>query len=132
LDIGGIKIKQNKYPEAKYCFGGIISSMLYVDEITPVELQIDVARTNALNAFVKTMWEVKIIYYHADGSTVVSSTPLKLTASQSSGFYSFVFTPAYTHFRLYLVANGSDIGQQFPDAEIVVSSLKLLLIEAGA
>lgn len=132
LEVDGIKIKQNKYPEAKYCFGGIISSMISIDDISPVELQIDVARTNAYNEFVQTMWEVKIIYYHMDGSTVVSSTPLKLTSSQDSGFYSFVFTPAYRHFRLYLVANGSDIGQQFPDAEIVVSSLKLLLLEAGA
>ncbi len=129
IDAGKLRLKQNKYPEAKYCFGGIVSNIYEVPSGKDVELIIDVSDLNQMNDFVRTMWELKIIYYHTDGATVVSANPLKLASGNTSGTHTHVFTPAYTDFRIYLVVNGSDIGAQFADAEMAVASLKLQVLD---
>ncbi len=125
---GTLVLKQNKYPESKYCFGGIVSTPLVSEEGKSVQTLIDVASVNALNDYVITMWEIRILYYQSDGITPVSPTPIKVDGANKNGFFTHVFTPAYNHFRLYLVVNGSDIGAQFPDAEIRLNSLKLYSI----
>jgi hypothetical protein len=122
---GQLVLQQNKYPESKYCFGGIVSKLLTSVSGKAVQTLINVASTNEMNAYVKTMWEIRILYYEDDKVTPVSTTPIKIDGDNESGFFVHTFTPTHNNFRLYLVANGSDIGAQFPDAEIVPSSLKL-------
>gem|GEM_PF-838289 len=127
---GSLYLHQNKYPEAKYCFGGIVSEVFSGDVEKEVEILLDVTGLNQMNDYVKTMWEVKIIYFHdASGTMAVSSNPLKLASGNETGLQTIVFNPSYQYFRLYLVANGSDIGQQFADAEIQVASLKIQVLE---
>lgn len=118
-------MKQNKYPEAKYCFGGIVSNVLTADKVKESEIIIDIDALNQMNDYVKTMWEIKIIYYNNDKTTAVSSNPIKVESGNSTGEHSISFQPAYEHFRIYLVVNGSDIGAQFSDAEIKINSLKI-------
>lgn len=125
LDGSVLVLKQNKYAESKYCFGGIVSNLLTADEGKAVQTLIDVTAVNQMSDYVKTMWEIRILYYKADGVTPVSTTPIKVDGDNEKGFFVHTFTPAYTHFRLYLVVNGSDIGAQFADAEIRLDSLKL-------
>lgn len=117
-------IRQNKYPEALYHFGGLVSPL---QEVTSgeVEIQIDIQAINRMNEFVRTMWEIRIIYYEADGSTAISRHPIKVADGNTPGLHTVRFNPAHANFRLYLVVNGSDIGGQFPDAEIQVSQLKM-------
>lgn len=121
--------KQNKYPEAKYCFGGIVSNVLTVDKNKRVEILLDVDSLNKMNDYVKTMWELKIIYYAADGATAVSANPLKLESGNVTGLNSIVFTPAYDKFAIYLVVNGSDIGAQFSDAEMKIKSMQIYSLD---
>jgi hypothetical protein len=125
LDSGELVLKQNKYAESKYCFGGIVSNLLTSVAGKAVQTLINVASTNEMNAYVKTMWEIRILYYKADGVTPVSTTPIKVDGDNESGFFVHTFTPKYDKFRLYLVVNGSDIGAQFANAEIRLNSLKL-------
>lgn len=120
---------QNKYPEAKYCFGGIASNILHAEPLKDVQIILDVASLNQLSDYVKTMWELKIIYYQNDGVTVVSSNPLKLDSGNTSGVHTLTFHPAYSYFRIYLVVNGSDIGAQFSDAEMQIRSLKIQTLD---
>jgi hypothetical protein len=131
LNLNGdvLTIKQNKYSEAKYCFGGIVSNVLDADSSKQLEINLDVVNLNQLNDYVKTMWEIKIIYYQADGTTVVSSNPLKIDANSSTGLQTIDFTPAYDNFRIYLVVNGSDIGAQFSDAEMQIRSLNIYTLD---
>ncbi|MDD3207104.1 MAG: Ig-like domain-containing protein [Bacilli bacterium] len=119
-----VYLKQNKYPENKYCFGGIVSKMMSVESNQSMTMLLDVASLNQKSDYVKTMWEVKIIYYLTENS-VVNSNPLKVMAGNTIGFHEFTFKPAYRFFRIYLVANGSDIGEQFPDAEVGLRSFKM-------
>ena len=123
-------LNQNKYAEAKYCFGGIVSYILTSIPGKAVEIVLDVTGLNQMNDYVKTMWEVKIIYYHdASGTMVVSSNPLKLASGNTTGMQSIVFEPSYQYFRIYLVANGSDIGAQFAAAQIQIKSMKIQILE---
>lgn len=121
-------MKQNKYPEAKYCFGGIVSQV-YDAGGHPVQMLLNVTALNQMNEFVKTMWEIKIIYYQANGTTVVSSNPLKVASGNVIGQHIVTFTPSYDHFRIYLVVNGSDIGAQFSDAEMRLDHLKIYTMD---
>ncbi|MDD4389123.1 MAG: Ig-like domain-containing protein [Bacilli bacterium] len=123
------RIKQNKYPEAKYCFGGILSNILTVDSDNMAEIILDVHNLNQMNEFVKTMWELKIIYYDQDGRTVINSNPLKIASGNTVGLKTINFTPVYRRFRIYLVVNGSDIGAQFVDAQMEIRSLKMHTID---
>ncbi|MFA5481151.1 MAG: Ig-like domain-containing protein [Bacilli bacterium] len=118
-------MKQNKYPEAKYCFGGIISKTYAIQASQEMTMLFDVASLNEKSPYVKTMWELKIIYYDELGSTAINSNPLKVASDNVAGFHSVTFTPAYRHFRIYMVVNGSDIGEQFPDAEMRIRSFKM-------
>ena len=122
-----VTVKQNKYPEAKYCFGGIVSNILTADISKELEIVINVHGLNQMNDFVKTMWEIKIIYYQND--SVVSSNPLKVESGNTTGTHTFKFMPAYDNFRIYLVVNGSDIGAQFADATMQIKSLKLQILD---
>ncbi len=123
-------LNQNKYLEAKYCFGGIVSNLLTSISGKEVEIVLDITGLNQMNDYVKTMWEVKIIYYRdASGTMVVSSNPLKLASGNTTGLQTIVFNPSYQYFRIYLVANGSDIGAQFADAQIQVKSMKIQILE---
>ncbi len=117
-------MKQNKYPEAKYCFGGIVSP-LYQTQLDTVQILLNIAALNQMNDFVKTMWEIKILYYQANGTTVVSSNPLKVASGNTIGTHIITFNPAHDNFRLYLVVNGSDIGAQFANAELRLNHMKL-------
>lgn len=125
LENGLAVIRQNKYPEAKYNFGGIVSPLYTVTSGSTVELLLGVDSLNRKSDYVKTMWEIRILYYHADKTTVVSSNPLKVASGNEAGQFSVTFVPAYANFRLYLVVNGSDIGEQFPDATMRLSGLTL-------
>jgi hypothetical protein len=122
---GILVLTQNKYEESKYCFGGIVSAVLTSESGKSVQTLINVASVNKMNDYVVTRWEIRILYYQSDGTSVVSSTPIKVDGDNESGFFVHAFTPAYNHFRLYLVVNGSDIGAQFSEAEIRLNSLKL-------
>ncbi|MGI6392313.1 MAG: hypothetical protein ACOX16_01690 [Candidatus Izemoplasmatales bacterium] len=127
---GVLNLKQNKYPDAKYCFGGIASEVIHSQTTDLVEIVLDVASINQLNDYVKTMWEVKILYfYDVEAKLAVSSNPLKLASGNTPGLHSFTFTPAHQYYRLYLVANGSDIGAQFSGATIQVASLKVQVLD---
>ncbi len=127
---GGLaEIKQNKYPESKYSFGGIVSKLFTVESEANLQIIVDVASLNQMNEFVKTMWEIKVIYYQADGTTVINSNPLKVASSNVSGVHVIDFSPAYENFRIYLVTNGSDIGAQFSDATVVWRGLKIYQID---
>lgn len=119
------EIKQNKYPESKYCFGGIVSELYTVEENSSLQIIIDVDNLNQMNEFVKTMWEIKVIYYESDGTTIINSNPLRVASSNESGEHVINFNPAYPNFRIYLVVNGSDIGAQFSDATMILDSLKI-------
>jgi len=118
-------MKQNKYPEAKYCFGGIVSRIYAIEAAQSMTMLLDVAALNQQSEYVKTMWELKIIYYGEDGASVVSSNPLKVLSGNTIGLHSITFMPTYRHFRIYLVVNGSDIGAQFADAEMRIRSFKM-------
>jgi hypothetical protein len=124
-----VSIKQNKYPESKYSFGGIVSPLYNVETGKQVEIILDVEGLNHMNDFVKTMWEIKVIYYQSNGETVVNSNPLKVESGNTIGEHIVRFTPAYTHFRIYFVVNGSDIGAQFADATMIIESFKLYQID---
>lgn len=123
LDQNLAVIRQNKYPEAKYHFGGVVSNLMTSTPGNTVQIWLDVASLNQLNDFVKTMWEIKILYYLPNGTTVVSSNPLKIASGNVAGLQDIQFVPAYAHFRLYVVCNGSDIGQQFAGAEMKIRSM---------
>ena len=118
-------IKQNKYSEAKYCFGGIISKNLTIESEKAMTMLLDVASLNQKNDYVKTMWEIKIVYYAEDGETVLNNNPLKVVSGNTIGVHEWTFVPAESHFRIYLVVNGSDIGEQFADAEMGIRSFKM-------
>lgn len=118
-------LRQNKYAEAKYCFGGIVSPLFSSEEGKEVQLILDVASLNQMNDYVKTMWEIKVLYYQSNGTTAVSSNPLKVASGNAAGVQVVSFVPAYPHFRIYLVVNGSDIGAQFADAQMQIRTLKL-------
>lgn len=120
-----IYLKQNKYPESKYCFGGIVSKMMHVEVDQALTILLDVASLNQKSDYVKTMWEVKIIYYAEGGTNVINANPLKAMSGNTIGLKELTFTPAYRYFRIYLVVNGSDIGAQFSDAEMGIRSFKL-------
>ena len=124
-------LKQNKYPEAKYCFGGIVGNILDAREGRSVEIVIDVSDLNRMNEFVKTMWEIKILYYEkiSDKYIAVSANPIKLAYSNEAGVSDFTFRPAYRYFRLYLVVNGSDIGAQFADAEMKIKTMQIYSLD---
>ncbi|MFA5421176.1 MAG: Ig-like domain-containing protein [Bacilli bacterium] len=122
---GLIYLKQNKYPEYKYCFGGIISRKYEIESEQSLTMLLDVAALNQKSDYVKTMWEIKIIYYAENNLTVINSNPLKVISGNMIGFHEFTFKPAYRHFRIYLVVNGSDIGEQYPDAEMGIRSFKM-------
>lgn len=124
-----IELKQNKYPEAKYCFGGILSNMMTADISKTVEIILDVRDLNQMNEHVKTMWEIKVIYYDDDGRTAISTNPLKIDSGNTTGLKAIQFEPAYRNFRIYLVVNGSDIGAQFSDAKMEIGRLKMHMIE---
>lgn len=125
-----MNLKQNKYPDAKYCFGGIASEVIHSQTTDLVEIVLDVASINQLNDYVKTMWEIKILYfYDIEAKLAVGSNPLKLASGNTPGLHSFTFTPAHQYYRLYLVANGSDIGAQFSGATIQVASLKVQVLD---
>ncbi|MFA5235383.1 MAG: Ig-like domain-containing protein [Bacilli bacterium] len=128
IESGQLVMKQNKYPEAKYCFGGIVSSV-YDAGGAPVQMLLNVTALNQMNEYVKTMWEIKVIYYQANGTTVVSSNPLKVASGNVIGQHTVTFTPSYDHFRLYLVVNGSDIGAQFSNAEMRLDRLKIYTLD---
>ena len=123
-----VYIKQNKYSEAKYCFGGIVSDTFTILEEQDLTMMLDVASLNQKSDYVKTMWEVKIIYYAENGTSVIDKNPLKVMSGNEIGFYEMTFRPTYRHFRIYLVVNGSDIGEQFPDAEMGIRSFKMFAL----
>ena len=125
-------IKQNKYPESKYCFGGILSNRIDNEEGGKVEIVLDVRSVNKKSDFVKTMWEVRILYYEEKEGGVykaVSKNPIKITSGNEAGVYAFEFEPAYDHFRLYLVVNGSDIGEQFDGAEMKIGEMQIYSLD---
>ncbi len=122
-------MRQNKYPEAKYCFGGIVSQLHQVEASQEVQILLNITRLNQMSDYIKTMWEVKIIYYQAGGTVAVSSNPLKVASSNKSGLHTITFNPTYDYFRLYLVVNGSDIGAQFADAEMRLSHMKMYAMD---
>lgn len=118
-------MKQNKYPEAKYCFGGIVTtSMSYATEGAHMQILLQVDELNKMNDYVKTMWEIKVLYYDSYGQNI-SPNPLKISSGNEAGFHVIDFYPTYPAFRLYLVVNGSDIGAQFPDATMKIHFLKM-------
>jgi hypothetical protein len=122
-------MKQNKYPEAKYCFGGIVSNVFNATDVNAEQMLLNVTALNQMNEFVKTMWEIKVLYYATNGTTAISSNPLKIDSGNTIGQHTVTFVPAYSHFRLYLVVNGSDIGAQFADAEMRLDLLKVYTID---
>lgn len=124
-----VEIKQNKYPESKYSFGGIVSELFMVDPETSLQIIIDVDDLNQMNDFVKTMWEIKVIYYQSDGVTAVNTNPLRVASSNQAGTHVIDFKPTYQYFRIYLVVNGSDIGAQFADATMILGGLKIYQID---
>ena len=127
---GGVAtLKQNKYPEAKYCFGGIVSGLITVGAQSEAEIILDVNELNQMNDYVKTMWEIKIIYF--ENGKAVSSNPIKVASGNAAGVQDIVFRPAYSSFKLYLVVNGSDIGAQFAGAEMKISSMKIYSLDRG-
>jgi hypothetical protein len=128
LESGQLVMKQNKYPEAKYCFGGVVSQVYDADG-NPVQMLLNITALNQMSEYVKTMWEIKVIYYQSNGTTVVSSNPLKVASGNTVGLHTVTFTPSYDHFRIYLVVNGSDIGAQFSNAEMRFDHLKIYTLD---
>ena len=120
-----VYLKQNKYPEAKYCFGGIVSKVLSVNENKDLTILLNMIYLNQKSDYVKTMWEIKILYYDTQGINAINTNPLKVMSNNQKGFFEHTFTPAYPNFRLYLVVNGSDIGEQFSEATMGLDLLKL-------
>lgn len=118
-------MKQNKYPEAKYCFGGIVTTNIkhpVVGAHLQIFLQVD--ELNKMNDYVKTMWEIKVLYYDS-GDRNISPNPIKISASNEPGFHVIDFYAPHPGLRLYLVVNGSDIGAQFPDAMMKIHFLRM-------
>ncbi len=126
-------LKQNKYDEAKYCFGGIVGNILHARSGSEVEIIVDVRELNKMNEYVKTMWEVKIIYYDYDDTgkayDAVSSNPIKLGFGNDAGVSDFTFRPTHEYFRLYLVVNGSDIGAQFKEAQMKIAGMQIYCLD---
>lgn len=122
-------MKQNKYPEAKYCFGGIVSNVYTTKPSQTVQILLDIASLNQMNDYVKTMWEIKILYYQNNKTTAVSSNPIKVDSGNTADFKTVTFNPAYANFRIYLVVNGSDIGAQFANAEMRLNTFKLYALD---
>lgn len=118
-------VKQNKYPEAKYCFGGIVSKVFNVNVNEDLTILLNMTYLNQKSEYVKTMWEVKVLYYDETGQNALNTNPLKVVSNNQTGFFEYTFRPAYTNFRIYLVVNGSDIGEQFSDATMGLDLLKL-------
>ena len=116
--------------ESAFCFGGLVSNLMTVETVKSVQVVIDVKDLNKKNNFVKTMWEIKIIYFRdAEGQVPVSANPTKLDGSNQTGKFTITFNPNYNYFRIYLVVNGSDIGEQFSDATMKIGSLKIQSID---
>lgn len=106
----------------RYPYGGIVSEAFTVDPDRPIEVIIDVAGTNPS----RVLWNIRIVYYVNDQ---MIGNPINLEASQKSGVHTISFDPAYDTFRIYLIANGSDIGVIAEGAEIYVRSLRLQYID---
>ena len=127
IESGVAVIKQNKYAESAFCFGGIVSNVLSAQKGDTVQVVLDVAELNRKSDYVKTMWELKIIYYE-DGKAV-SANPFTVESGNEAGKYTINFTAQYASFRFYLVVNGSDIGEQFPDAQMKIGSMKIQTLD---
>lgn len=127
IENGAAVIKQNKYAESAFCFGGIVSDVLRVDEGDAVQVVLDVAELNRKSEYVKTMWELKIIYY--ENGRAVSANPFTVESANETGKFTINFTAQYAQFRFYLVVNGSDIGEQFPDAQMKIGSMKIQTLD---
>ncbi|MFH0993163.1 MAG: hypothetical protein V1761_02315 [bacterium] len=70
-------------------------------------------------------WEIKILYYQSATGPVVSANPLKVASGNATGIQTITFVPTYSYFRIYLVVNGSDIGAQYADATMQITSFRL-------
>ncbi len=127
VENGVAVIKQNKYAESAFCFGGIVSNVLSVQKGDTVQVVLDVAELNRKSDYVKTMWELKIIYY--ENGKAVSANPFTVESGNETGKFTINFTAQYAQFRFYLVVNGSDIGEQFPDAQMKIGSIKIQTLD---
>ena len=104
-----------------------MSNVLSAQKGDTVQVVLDVAELNRKSDYVKTMWELKIIYYE-DGKAV-SANPFTVESGNEAGKYTINFTAQYASFRFYLVVNGSDIGEQFPDAQMKIGSMKIQTLD---
>jgi hypothetical protein len=48
-----------------------------------------------------------------------------------TGLQQITFSPSKGNFRIYLVVNGSDIGEQFVGAQVRLNHFKLYTLESG-
>lgn len=117
---GTITIKEENM--TKYPYGGLVSELFTVSGDKDIEIVFNVTGTNPS----RVLWDVRILYF-VDGSK--RGNPLKLQSSNQTGEFTLSFTPVETEFMIYLIANGSDIGQIAEGAEIKLSYLKIQVIE---
>ena len=127
IENGVAVIKQNKYAESAFCFGGIVSNVLSVEKGDTVQVVLDVEELNRKSDYVKTMWEIKIIYY--ENGKAVSVNPFTVESGNETGKFTINFTAQYAQFCFYLVVNGSDIGEQFPDAQMKIGPMKIQTLD---
>ncbi|MCF7932141.1 MAG: Ig-like domain-containing protein [Acholeplasmataceae bacterium] len=105
-----------------YPYGGIVSNLFENLEDRQMEVTIEVTGLNPE----RVLWNVRLIYYN-NGSRV--GNPLTLEASNDTGRFMLGFVPAFDQLRLYLIANGSDISEIAPGAEIKIRTLTFQYID---
>ncbi|MCK7484301.1 MAG: hypothetical protein MZU97_01160 [Bacillus subtilis] len=112
-------LRQNKYPEAKYCFGGIASNLFQASPNRDVRNRSRRRRHQSdSTTSSRRCGNSKSSIIKAMAPRVVSSNPIETRFGEFNRRpRPLPSRPAYTNFRIYLVVNGSDIGAQFSGAD---------------
>jgi hypothetical protein len=107
----------------KYPYGGMISELLTIDKTKQIEIVLDITETNPT----RVLWDLRLLYFV---NSVRKGNPLKIDSSNQTGRFTLNFVPVEETFRIFLIANGSDIGVIAEGAEIKLRSLKIQYVDA--
>jgi hypothetical protein len=117
---GTVTIREENPTIFKY--GGIISELITIDGSRKIEIILEITETNPS----RVMWDIRILYFRNEQRL---GNPLSIEASNRTGRFMLDMIPVTETFRIYLIANGSDIGTTAPGAEVKIRSLKIQYID---
>jgi hypothetical protein len=112
---------------SQFPFGGLISERFDLDPNLQYEFVLHITETNPS----RVLWNIRMVYFAGNQRL---GNPLNIIASNRLGRQTVPFNLIETEtslssFRIYLVANGSDISIVAPGAEIKLSSLKIHTVD---